>query len=172
MFRCHRRVHELTVAGPGGRGCIAQPRSRTLDTEETGALPFALHLCYSLCYYKRFCIPAAAQVNTCAMPWMGPRHTGQRSPRSWAHTSHTHICMHGCTIRSLGASMHTTHCASSGAAAGGGACDADAADADSAGQKRQATSRAAAGRRGDAVRGVHGRAQESRGAAVHAHVRV
>jgi hypothetical protein len=30
----------------------------------------------------------------------------------------------------------------------------------------------AAGRGGDIVRGVHGRAQESRGAAVHAHVRV
>ena len=43
-----------------------------------------------------------------------------------------------------------------------------AADASSAGQQRRASCRT----RGDAVRGVHGRAQESRGAAVHAHVRV
>ena len=45
-----------------------------------------------------------------------------------------------------------------------------AADANSAGKQRRASSRG--GRRGDTVRGVHGRAQEPRGAAVHAHVRV
>jgi hypothetical protein len=62
-------------------------------------------------------IPYEAHENSCPMRSMGPQPTGQfaapSSSSCCSHAWHAHMCKQGGTTWSLGASMHTTHSASS-----------------------------------------------------------